>query len=216
MQTRTLYVMISETDTAVGHMIRHFSGYSYNHVALTLDSTLRHWYAFARFSIDAPFYSGFLMEPVERYLANGFCTPVRIFRLEIPQRKAKHLELLFARAERRDSGLVYNYFDAAAAYFGHKFSVSGAYTCLGFACAVLEKNYLSIRALNDGLDGSLYYEGNLSELVPDSGCREDAYFQPIGLLRGVWESSKEVATLTYRVFSRGDDLVQRQLHSIAQ
>lgn len=216
MKTRSLFIMISETDSGVGRVIRNLTHYRYNHVSLTLDPTLRQWYAFARYAIDAPFYGGFLMEPVERFLANGFDTPVRIFRLEIPEEKARKLELLFLRARQRNTGLLYNYFDAAATLFGKKITIPGAYTCLGFACAVLEKDYINIEDLNNGLMPWLYYDGSLSALVPDSGCREDAYFRPIGHLRGTWESAKELANLTRLLLWNGcDDLITQKLHSTA-
>ena len=70
-QTRTLYVMISRTTTHMAKFIRKCSRYPYNHVSLTLDPGFKTWYSFARYHKDAPFYSGFIREPVERFLADG-------------------------------------------------------------------------------------------------------------------------------------------------
>ena len=40
-ETKSLYVMISRTDTGVGKLIRRLSRYPYNHVSLSLDPTFK-------------------------------------------------------------------------------------------------------------------------------------------------------------------------------
>lgn len=211
--TQYLYVMISETDTGVGRIIRQLSHYRYNHVSLTTDPTLRCWYSFARFFENAPLYSGFLQEPVERFLAKGYSVPVRIFRLEISPERKRQLELLFSQAGQA-TGLRYNYYDALAAIFRKKINIPGAYTCLSFGCAVLEKNYLTIEELNEDLQDRLYFDGELCRLVSDSGERHDRYFFHISPLQCFWITACAMANVTYRLISNSnDDLVQQRLHS---
>ena len=208
--------MISETDTGVGRIIRNLSHYRYNHVSLTTDSTLRTWYSFARFFENAPFYSGFLREPVERFLAKGFPIPVRIFKIEISKEKKRRLQLLFDQAGRWDTGLRYNYYDAVAAVFGKKIDIPGAYTCLSFSCAVLEKQFLTIEALNEDLKEFLFYDGNLDDLLCDSGDRHDPYFAHISRTRCFWATACAMGTVTRRLIINSDkDLIDERLHSTA-
>lgn len=47
-RTKPLFVMISQTDTAIARIIRAFCRYPYNHVSLTLDRDFRTWYSYAR------------------------------------------------------------------------------------------------------------------------------------------------------------------------
>lgn len=212
-ETNYLYLMLSRTDTGVGRVIRTISRYRYNHVALSLDPSLRNWVSFARYARDIPLYGGFVREPVERYLASGFDTEVRIFRLEIPEETAQKLAALFTRAGSRDRQLIYNLFDAAAAAFGGRLNIPNAYTCLSFACRVLDVNFRSIREMDAYLAPHLYYEGSLSGLVPDSGCRDDVYFTDLGLIRGSWNTARNVATLSGRAFHRNcPDLVASYLN----
>lgn len=214
--TEYLYVMISETDTGVGRIIRSLSHYRYNHVSVTTDASLRTWYSFARFFENAPFYSGFLQEPVERFLAKGYTVPVRIFRVEIASEKKRRLELLFEQAGRLDTGLLYNYYDALAAVFGKKIDISGAYTCLSFSCAVLEKHYLTIEELNEDLQEFLIYDGNLNALFRDDGDRSDPYFTHISRTRCFWVSACAIGNVTRRlIFHADDDLISERLHSTA-
>lgn len=214
METRkNLYIMISKTDTGVGFMIRTLSGYPYNHVALTLDPSLRNWVSFGRFRHDAPIYAGFITESVERYLAKGYDIQVRIFRLPISEEKYRQLQQLFTYANQPDNGLIYNSFDAMAAVFRKKVKVPGAYTCLSFTCAVLQKRYITIEALDEDLQPYLIYEGALSALLPDSGSRTDRYFADLGLAHGTWVGIKQLVELSSRsVLHRGNDVVTQQMH----
>lgn len=212
-KTRNLYVMISKTDTGIGLIIRNFSHYPYNHVSITTDESLRTWYSFVRYHHDFPFYSGFAPEPVERLLAKSDI-PVRIFRVEITEQKAQQLEQLFSYAGQRDTGLLYNYYDAIASSLKLKVDIPGAYTCLSFACAVLDKQYISIAQLNDDLMPQLYFAGNLNTLVSDSGSREDPYFSNIGFFRGVGKGLAQFSSLTLRFIRHNTaDLVQQRLHT---
>lgn len=211
---RYLYVMISQTDTAMARLIRTLSRYPYNHVSMTLDPEFRSWCSFARYHQDAPFYSGFIKEPVERFLAKTGDAHVRIFRLEITKDKARRIEQLFLQAGRKETRLIYNYFDAAASVLNLKIAIAGSYTCLSFACAVIGRQYRQIEDLNDALEPNLYFEGSLADLVPDSGSREDTYFQPIGFVRGNWRSAKQLALVTARFLRhRRGDFVDQKLHS---
>lgn len=213
-QSRTLYVMISRTSTNMAKFIRKCSNYPYNHVSLTLDPNLRTWYSFARYHQDAPFYSGFIQEPVERFFADGNDIDVRIFRVEVPEERARRIEQLFLQAGRPETRLIYNYFDAAASVLKLKIAIAGAYTCLSFACAILGRQYRRISDLDAALSPQLFYEGSLHALVPDSGQRHDAYFQPIGWAAASSKSLRQLAVVTVRfVRHRFGDLVEQKLHS---
>lgn len=216
-ETRYLYVMISQTDTGIAQFIRTLSRYPYNHVSMTLDPELRSWCSFARYHQDAPFYSGFIREPVERFLAKTGDAHVRIFRLEIPREKARRIEQLFLQAGRKETRLIYNYFDAMASLLNLKIAISGSYTCLSFACAVIGRQYRQIEDLNNALEPNLFYEGSLAQLVPDSGSREDVFFQPIGFVKGNLHSAKQLALVTARFLRhRRGDFVDQKLHSTAR
>ncbi len=212
-QTPYLYVMISETDTGVGRIIRKLSHYRYNHVSVTMDPSLRTWYSFARFHENAAFYSGFLREPVERFLAKGYEVPVRIFRLDIPPERARLLDLLFQQAGSPHTGLCYNYYDALAAVFRKKINIPGAYTCLSFSCAIMDRQYMTIEELNADLADSLVFDGDLSTLAGDSGDRHDPYFLPINPLRSFLYTAQAMATVTRRMIcNTSEDWIVERLH----
>ena len=200
MSEHYLFLMISKTDTQLGRFIRSVSQFQYNHVSMSLDPTFHEWVSFGRFNREAPLYSGFITESPERFLAKGFDTRVRIFRLPLSETRYNELRNLFAHAGEANCGLVYNTFDALAAAFHRRVDIRGAYTCLGFACEVIGRRYLSIVELDQDLKEYMIYEGPLSELVPDSGSRADHYFDHHGIIHGTWMGAVQLATLMCRLF----------------
>ncbi len=201
MGERYLYVMISETGTTIGKLIRRFSGYRYNHCAVTLDESLRTWQSFARFHRDSPFYGGFLNESVERYLAKGKSVPVKIFRIEITPEREEELRPLLEKAG-TDSGYLYNYYDVLAALFGKRLRIPKAYTCLSFTCRVLQREYVTIEQLDCDMAPTLYWKGELSDLVLDSKERTDRYFTAIGFVRGNYKAAGQLARVTARLLRK--------------
>ena len=110
-------------------------------------------------------------------------------------------------------GMEFNYFDAMASVMNKKVAISGSYTCLSFACAVIGQQYRKIEALNNALSDHLFYEGSLADLVPDSGCREDCFFQEIGPVKGYWHSAKQLGLVTARfIRHRKVDFVDKNLY----
>ena len=200
MSEQALYIMISETDTQLGRFIRSVSQFQYNHVSMSLDPTFHEWVSFGRYNREAPLYSGFITESPERFLAKGFDTHVRIFRLPVSKERYEEIRNLFSHAGQADCGLVYNTFDAMAAAFRRRVEIPGAFTCLSFACAVIGKRYITIEALDADMKSLMIYDGLLSRLVPDSGMRTDHYFDHHGLIHGTWMGAVQLATLIYRFF----------------
>lgn len=204
--------MISHTDTGVGKLIRLITGYPYNHVCMTLEPDFRNWVSFARYIQDAPLYGGFIREPVERYLAKGERIDVRIFALDISREMYRSLADLFSLAGTRDHRLRYNLFSLVTLVFGFEVPIPGAYTCLGFANQVLGTRHKTIRALNTQLAPHMIYEGSLGDLAPDSGCRDDLYFNRLGFRKATVESLNALASLIrFSLSPKHDDPVQTAL-----
>lgn len=199
---KKLYVMISKTDTGVGKLIRQVTKFPYNHVSLTLDDSLRTWVSFARYIQDTPLYGGFIVEPVERYLAKGQRIEVRIFAVDIPESRYLVLKELFALAGKKDPRLLYNLFELVTASVGIDVPIPGAYTCLGFANTIFGTHHKTIQAFNTHWEPCLFYEGSLADLAPDSGCRDDIYFTRLGFRRGTAYSLNAIVNLLRFAFSR--------------
>ena len=202
---KRLYVMISKTDTGIGSIIRSISGYPYNHVSMTLDPTFRGWVSFARFHQNTPVYGGYITEPAERFLAKGQTIDIRVFAMDLTAARYEELRELFSKAGTPDSGYIYNYLELLTLSAGVRFPVRNAYSCLGFANAVMGTNYRSIRDLDRHMTPHLFYKGTLNDLAPDTGDRNDLYFSRLGLWKNLAVSAKTVGTLLYRAAVKPKD-----------
>jgi hypothetical protein len=195
--------MVSRTDTRIARMIRAATHFPYNHISVTLDPTFSRWYSFARYHRDAPLYGGFVEESPERLLGEQKDAPVRIFRTEIPERAAADLEALLPLAGCPDSGLIYNHLDILACAVGLRVPVPGCHTCLSFAEYILNREFHSIEKLCQVLAPCQIYEGPLSGLDHSPAGEEDAYFVPMGWMRGSGLSAALLCRLLYRTLCHG-------------
>ena len=211
-KSRSLYIMVSQTDTGIARLIRSVTHYPYNHVSLTLDPDFENWYSFARYVQDAPLYGGFIRETPARLLGRNGLTQVRIFRVDIPERAAAELEALLPLAGRQDSGLIYNHFDAAASAIGGRVSVPGCHTCLSFACSVLDRNFRTIKELCDALTSWEVYEGPLAPLLAEAESRDEIYYSRMGLVRGSCSSAALMGLLVHRTLRHGFDSYKAYFH----
>ena len=193
-----LYVILSRTTTGAGKIIRAFTRNYYNHVSLSLHEDLSGIVSFARFHIDVPLHAGYVAEPAERFLYNGGPIPIRVFRVEIPDEKARRLAEFFKRTDSSDNGLLYNYFGALLTMFRIPCRIPGAYTCLSFVSTVLGKHYRSFQAMEKDLAPYEVFCGDFFDKQADSGLRTDEYFTPRGKMRGFRDSTVHMARLVAR------------------
>jgi hypothetical protein len=192
-------------------MIRGVCNYPYNHVSVTLDPSLRRWYSFARYVQDAPLHGGLVSESLRRLCAPEGDILVRAYRVEIPEQTAARLEGLLALADDPACGLIYNHFDALAGVLGFRMEIPKCYTCLSFACDILDRRYLTIEELCRGLEEQLFYEGPLSLLVQPEEEGEEPYFIPGGLISGTAKSAAQLSKLAFRTIHQGYTLYLAQL-----
>lgn len=200
---RQLFILVSQTQTGIARLIRGVCKYPYNHVSVTLDSGLTTWYSFARYVQDAPLHGGLVSETPERLCAPAEDILIRVYRVEIPEKKAKDLEKLLRQADNPDSGLIYNHYDAIASACGIRLPLPGCHTCLSFACEILDQQYLTIKDLCEALAPYLIYAGPMTRLIKVPQEREGAYFAPVGVLTATARSAAQLGTLTIRTINHG-------------
>jgi len=205
-RTRYLYVMVSQTGTGVGRLIRAVSGYPYNHVSVALDLSEGCWYSFARYVHSAPLFGGFICEGPQRFCGEKEDSMVRIYRTEIPEIRAAALERLLPVAGDPESGLIYNHFDALAGALGFHISVPRCHTCLSFACEILDQKHETIDSLCRALEPCLIYEGSFSGIMPRDEKNADGYLTRMGMLQSGANTLSHLGTLTMRTIHLGCQL----------
>lgn len=194
-----LYLMLSRTNTGMGKVIRTFTRGQYNHVSLTLDPELHSFVSFARYVRGVPLAGGFVQEPAERFLCEDGPLPVRVFRVELDRQREQNLSRLFRQAGDRSTGLIYDSLGALLTAWKIRSHIQGAYTCLGFASAVLEQPFGCLQELEEYLEPYEVFHGDLRERLRDSGDRSAPFFTHRGLLRGTKDTTAHFARLLARL-----------------
>ena len=193
-----LFIMLSRTNTRIARLIRCFTNAKYNHVSLSLDSSFQNFVSFARYNEDVALAGGYVTEPAQRILHSGEHIPVKIFRIEVSQTQYTQLQHLFAQAGNRDTGLIYNTIGALLAPMHLRLRVNGAYTCLEFACCILNLRCSTLQQLEEALMPHLIYDGDLRDLLPQPGQSNDKFFTRRGFLKGFGDTTIHMTRLLGR------------------
>lgn len=198
-----VYVVFSHTHTRIGGMIRFFTRYTYNHVALSIDESLEKLYSFARYRAHSPFRGGFSVEMPCSYCGDAYDTHIRIYRLPDPDGS---LRASLERFARECGHYIYNLFAAAFLVLRLRVSIPASSTCLDFAAEMLrEERIYSIRALERAIGGELIYEGSMRDYLVAHGVaitRDERFFEHVTRRRAAWEACAAVATLLRRAVAR--------------
>ena len=62
-----IYVVLIESYTGLGKILKKFTGYRYEHIAVSLDKSLTEFYSFSRKQHHHPFKAGFMKEYRDYY-----------------------------------------------------------------------------------------------------------------------------------------------------
>ncbi len=121
---KDVYIVLSQTGTALSRVLKLITGAQYNHASISLDGTLKEIYAFGRVNPINPVVGGFVKESRVGGTFRRFPkTEIIVLRKQVPDEVYKEmhhfLEAMYIR--RREYG--YNYFGlffaAARIHFEH-------------------------------------------------------------------------------------------------
>ena len=203
MENRTVYVLLSRTQTGVGSFIRMFMPGRYSHVALAFDPYLSEMYTFARLHVDTPFAGGFLKENPAHYLHGGRDAAIKLHAIELDEAQALFFERELERLEAGDT--CYNLVDAFLLAFKKRMRAEdGAHTCVSFSAHMLGLNAVNeVLDMEKALEGFVIYEGFLRAYLGDrydeQAGLKDEYFKRRGLFHGTRDTFKHVRRLVRRL-----------------
>ena len=168
-----IYLVISETPTKFGEVIRRFAHIRYNHASIAFDENLRRLYSFGRRQYKNPLNAGLIREYPERFTLRRFSrVNVRIYRIPVTreqylQGKSRILEIRHDR-----DGYLYNLFSVLSFPLLRGFHTYKAYSCAEFTAHMLRTMGLEPDAsklsceftpeeIGDHFGDLLFFEGNL-------------------------------------------------------
>lgn len=173
-----LYVMFSSTPYKMGEFIRAITKNYYNHISLSIDSSLKCFYSFARRYSAAALYGGFVEESKLRFVKNGKPSGVKIAKIPLSEEQYLCVEAILSDMKERKDDYIYNTISAVSSVFGKKIGIDRSFTCIEFAVHILSranilpdidesKNY-TIAMLEDKLSEYVFFEGEIEILANDT------------------------------------------------
>ncbi len=208
-EKRYIYIILSQTPTKFGWLIRKVAKQNYNHVSIAFDEKLEEMYSFARCQNKTPIVGGMVKEFPERFsLGKVEYVPVQIYRLEVEE----EMYLAgkdFTLAIYEDPEYLYNLFSALTFPLFHGFRTFKAYTCSEFAAHFLlfmgfhlknEKRISAYTPEDIGIcfKDDLFYEGNLLTYSDIESKEAEHFFEELGRIQIMKKSMFVLFQLCYR------------------
>ena len=211
MRRKYIYVILTQTLTMPGRIIRKFTGGQYSHASISLDKDLNEMYSFARFKYHTPLVAGFTKENITTLsLGKEDGVNVKIFRIPVTEQQYKKLERVINNFKNNSGKYMYNLFGLLFFKTPIEFNIRDTYICtefvskciasLGIKKKKLNKNRITPEAMIEALKEYEYYDGDLREyskrLQHNSYTPEFLEKENFALM--VLKSIKQVLCLIYR------------------
>ncbi len=135
---KTIYVLLSRTNTIPARLIRLATACRYNHVSISLDPAHSDFYSFARRQIHNPLNGGFIQENIHTGIfgRNGD-QPCAMYALSISDAAYTELARLIERFFDRYDAYRYNYLGVPLCFFGIPYERRHHYLCSQFVAHML-------------------------------------------------------------------------------
>ncbi len=212
-----IYVMLSQTNSGFGRLIRKVTGNTYNHASIAFDKKLKHLYSFGRLKNRVPVVAGFVREYPERFTLNKIDdVPVMIYRIPVTKQQYRTGISKLREISHDSEKYLYNLFSALTFPILKGFRTYKAYTCSEFVIHILnlmgvhmnierpECKYTPEQLIEVLGEYDVIYEGNLLDYVEDQTEHISTFFEPPNYVN---DSIATVYTLLRLLYRSRDNFV---------
>lgn len=185
---KSIFVVVSKTQTKFGKVIRTVAKQNYNHAAISLDKEFTKLYAFARPSHHSVLLARLVQENAFRYtLGKNKYVPVAVFEVPVSDEEYEWIKSTIAKIS-RDSHYIYNYMSIVTYPLLRGIKQRKAFTCVEFVAYLLQHvGYLKTKGRQKWKPDELYeelaeymiYEGDIRDFVEVNGAYKAEYFKPM-------------------------------------
>jgi hypothetical protein len=215
-----IYIVLSETPTKFGSVIRRFAKIKYNHASIAFDEMLLHLFSFGRRQYKNPLNAGLIKEYPDRFsLKKHTNVNVRIYKVPVTEEQYKAGKRRIFEIMTDPEGYLYNLFSVLSYPILRGFHTYKAYSCVEFVAHML-------RHMGTGLDsdkpnceftpeeigthysGYLYYEGNLLDYCEKVPYTTGFFFERPKRIYTAKTSCKLPIILLYRKLRYGNRFAQ--------
>lgn len=207
---RYVYVVLSQTPTKFGTMIRNVTSAKYNHASLAFDEELEQLYSFGRAQHEIPMKAGLVKEFRERFSLNkAEYVACKIYRIPVSWLDyARGLDMI-KQIKGDTDGYMYNLFSVLTFPMFHGFATYKTFTCVEFTAYMLRLMHVKWESrrhnckylpqqLGDELERWSYFEGNLLSKLKPSPEESEQYFKKSSRINTLVRSIEVLIRLGYR------------------
>ncbi len=175
---RDVFVVLSQTGTALSRALKRITGDAYNHSSISLDPELKILYSFGRRNPYNPFWGGFVEESPDSGTFKRFGkTKILVIRLSVDESVYRGVDELLQWVKKNKNRYSYNYGGLFWALWGKTKVKKNAYYCSEFVRAVLKKFHILPKDQLNGIvrpmdfmqmDGQIVFTGALRAFASDA------------------------------------------------
>ncbi|MBA4496031.1 hypothetical protein ACFO25_15725 [Paenactinomyces guangxiensis] len=144
-QTKSVYILLTDTGTLFSRTIKLFTAAPYNHVSISLDQRLDELYSFGRKHPKNPLYAGFVKEDVYngiyRYFQNTRCI---LFELCVTDQQLDQIKQMIRSFEAQQEIYMYNLVGLFGVMVNYPIELKNAYFCSQFVAEVLKRSGIQL------------------------------------------------------------------------
>lgn len=210
-ENRYVYIVLSQTPTRFGSVIRKIIKEHFNHVSIAFDESLVELYSFGRYQHKVPLVAGLIREYPERFslLKKAFIN-ARIYKIPVSQAQYIRGRRRIRQITKDKDGYLYNLFSVISFPVLGGFSTFKAYSCVEFVAHVLRYMHIPLddnrpeysftpEAIALSLDQYLEYEGNLLDYCNRTSSETEHFLENPNYLIATYRSVIVVGRLLYRM-----------------
>ncbi|OON95620.1 MAG: hypothetical protein ATN36_08030 [Epulopiscium sp. Nele67-Bin005] len=174
---KTIYILLTRTDTVFSKVITRFSHEPFAHTSLLFDENFASGYSFSRKKLNNPFIGGLVCEDYPKWTGafpNTFC---RVYKLHTTDEKFEHLQQILEKWFAQQDIYGYNLRGVVGRLFNIDLEPKNKFFCTQFISTVLmEADILHfdtppiqviVRDFKNHPDLTLIYEGYLTSLLQE-------------------------------------------------
>lgn len=138
METKSIYIVLSQTGTMLSRVLKFFTRAEYNHASIALSSSLDKMYSFGRLNPYNPFVGGFVEEGKNTGTFKRFIkTKALVLKIDVDEGTYAQIEQMLSYFAKNKTQFHYNYWGLILAMFKKDYSPKNRYYCSQFVLKCL-------------------------------------------------------------------------------
>lgn len=207
-----VYIVISQTPTLFGRVIRKIMKLKYNHASIAFDDKLEELYSFGRIQNKTPIIAGLVKEYPDRFsLRKKDYVSVKIYKIPVTNAQYQLGLNRIKQIEEDKDGYLYNLLSVLSYPLSKGFATYKTYSCVEFVVHMIQHMNIPLldnrarynytpEELAKSLDQPVFYEGNLLDYCHNTSEEADFFFQRPKYIVATIKSIGIICRLIYRGF----------------